>query len=182
MLPSHIDEVNMNNFQRIAVIALLSLLLLACSGGDEPAGSATAANTPASGGSQEFPPMGVKELDAFLADSNGKPTIILVWTTWCPSCKQELPEMEQLNKSHGDKVNIISVSLDEKVEALETYFSDTKLDLPVYHGDRAFGEKFGIESIPTMLIFNKTGQLIFGEPGIFPHSMLSAMADKLVAE
>ena len=182
MLPSHIDEVNMNNFQRIAVIALLSLLLLACSGGEEAGGSTSAAHTPVVGGLKEFPPMGVKDMETYLADNGGKATIVMVWTTWCPSCKQELPEMEQLNKSHGDKVNIISVSLDEKVGALQKFFADKALDLPVYHGDQAFGRKFSIESIPTMLIFDKTGQLIFSEAGIFPHSMLSAMADKLAAE
>lgn len=166
----------MNNFQRIAVITLLSLALLACSGGEESGGSATAA------GSEAFPFMGVEELDAFIAENGDKPTIAMVWTTWCPSCKQELPEMEHLNKTHGDKVNVITISVDDNVAALEKFFEKKTLDLPVYHGNEALARKFNIESIPTMLIFNKAGQLVLGEPGIFPHSMLSAMADKLAAE
>lgn len=171
----------MKNIQRIAVIALLSLCLLACSGGDE-AGSASKTAAQEAGETMTFPPMGVDDLDAFLQKNNGTPTIAMVWTTWCPSCKQALPELEALYKSHGDRVNILAVSMDESKTALSKFFEEKTLDLPVYHGDEALARKFGIEAIPTMLIFDKGGQLIMNEAGVFPHSMLSAMADKLAAQ
>lgn len=90
--------------------------------------------------------------------------------------------MEALNKSHSEKVNVIAISMDEDLAALEKFFADKSLDLPVYHGDATIAKKFRIESIPTMLIFDKSGKLIFNEPGIFPHSMLSAMADKVASQ
>lgn len=168
----------MKSIQRIAVILLLSLGLLACSGGTDEAGSSkgTASGTGA------FPAMGVAELDDFLKANTGTPTIAMVWTTWCPSCKQALPELEALNKSHGDQVSVMAISVDESSEALEEYFADKALDLPVYHGDEALARKFGIQAIPTMLIFDKNGQLVMNEAGVFPHSMLTAMVNKLVAK
>lgn len=169
----------MNNFRRITAIAILSLLLLACNGGSPAESEAESpANTAQASGSYPF--MGVAELDKFVAEgaSQGKATMVLFWTTWCPSCKQEIPEMEALNKSHGDKVNIITISLDENVEALDDFFSNGKLDLPVYHGDDAIARRYQIEAIPTLVIFDKTGKSVFNRAGVFPHSMLEGMVKR----
>ena len=126
--------------------------------------------------------MDVTGLDTYLAENSGKPTVVLFWTTWCPSCKQEIPEMELLNRSHGDRMNIITISLDENVAALDKFFEKGKLDLPVYVGDQALAEKFNVSAIPTLVIFNKEGEMTFSQPGVFPHSMLTAMANKLIGQ
>ncbi len=175
----------MNNFRRLIVIVGISLLLLACSGGSDPeseAKSSSGSSSSASAVPDGYPFMGVAELDAYLAENSGKPTMVLFWTTWCPSCKEEMPEMEKLRKSHGDKLNVITISLDEQKSALEAYFSKNKLDLPVYHGDEAIARKFEIQAIPTLVIFDKDGTQTFAKAGIFPHSMLESMADKLIGQ
>jgi len=166
----------MNKLRLLAVIAIVSLFLVGCSEGSAPEGGAKA------GGSGAYPYMGVKELDSFIADHPGKPTMVFFWATWCPSCKQQMPDLEALYKSHGEKLNILAVSLDDKVEALEQYFADKKIDLPVYFGDSAMAERFNVSAIPTMVIFNKQGKQTFGQPGVFPQSMLKAMAEKLISE
>ncbi len=166
----------MKKFRRLAALLILSLFLLACSGGSGEPEAASSNDAPSSSG---FPSMSVAELDSFLAKS-GKPTLVLFWTTWCPSCKQEIPELETLNKTHGDKVNVMAVSLDEQEQALKQFFNGKKLDLPVYHGDEALGRKFNVEAIPTLIIFDKTGKMVFNQPGVFPHSMLERMVDGLI--
>jgi len=171
----------MNNFWRVTAICILSLVLLACSGGSSPESDADASSKIVSA-SSEYPFMGVAELDAYVKENAGKPTMALFWTTWCPSCKQEIPEMEKLNQTYSDKVNVITISLDEKVEALHQFFNGKDLDLPVYMGDEAIARKFGVEAIPTLVIFDKNGQQIFGKAGIFPHAMLEKMVDKMAGQ
>ncbi|WP_319470361.1 TlpA disulfide reductase family protein [uncultured Pseudodesulfovibrio sp.] len=162
----------MKTFRRLATLLTVALILMACSGSGEPeAASDNGGPVTASG----FPAMSVADLESFLAKNADKPTLALMWTTWCPSCKQELPELEALQASHGDRVNIMAISLDEDAQALKKFFSGKKLDLPVYHGDEALGRKFGVEAIPTLLIFDTTGKLVFNQPGVFPHAMLERM-------
>lgn len=175
----------MNIFRQIVVVLVLSLALVACSNGadseaqtDQSAQPELQAKAPAG----KFPFMSVAELDTFLADNKGKPTMLFFWATWCPSCKQQIPELEKLQQSHGDKVNIIALSVDEKREALEEYFSKKPFDLPVHWGDEALARKFGVEAIPTMVIFDSNGKQIFGQAGVFPHSMLVAMLEKLTGK
>ena len=38
--------------------------------------------------------------------------MINFWTTWCPACVSEMPELVALQKQHGDRLAIIGVSLD----------------------------------------------------------------------
>jgi len=171
----------MMKYWRFSAFLILTFVLVACSGESAPEAQ-TEVESGSSAGSKDFPFMGVAELDKYLADNAGKPTMVLFWTTWCPSCKQQIPEMEQLNKSHGDKLNIITISLDDNVAFLDEFFKDGLLDLPVYFGDDAIAQKFDISAIPTLTIFNKEGKLTFSKAGIFPHSMLKAMADKLIEQ
>ncbi|CCH49784.1 TlpA family protein disulfide reductase [Pseudodesulfovibrio piezophilus] len=170
----------MNNLKRLSTIFLFSLFLVACSGGSPAEGEPNSKDEGATGG--EFQHMGVSELETYLTANQGKPTLMFFWTTWCPSCKQEIPEMEALAKSHGDSVNVIAVSLDEKVEALETFFEKRKIDLPVYIGDEELARQFGIEAIPTLVMFDKSGKQVFAKPGVFPHAMLKSMAEELAGK
>ncbi|QGY39863.1 thioredoxin fold domain-containing protein [Pseudodesulfovibrio cashew] len=170
----------MNYFKRLAALSALLLLLIACSGGapEETEASSAPPESPA----ERFPAMDVAQLDNYLTANKGKPTMLIFWATWCPSCKQAIPEMEKLAQSHGDKVNVITVSVDERRELLTRYFQDKEQPLPVYWGGEDLVRKFGVEAIPTLVLFNKSGEPVFSRPGAFPYSMLTAMADKLNAE
>ncbi len=168
----------MNNFQRLAAIMLLSMVLLACSDGT----TADSGAKGASGATAGFPTMGLAELDKYLADNKGKPTMLMFWTTWCPSCKEYFPKMEQLAQNNGDLVNVITISLDEKRDALTKFFKNGQPGVPVYLGDSAVAARFGVEAIPTMVFFNKAGEPVFARPGGFPYDMLLGFAQKLAAE
>jgi thiol-disulfide isomerase/thioredoxin len=47
-----------------------------------------------------------------LADFRGKVVLINFWTTWCPACVSEMPDLIALQKRHLDQLIIIGVSLD----------------------------------------------------------------------
>lgn len=174
----------MKRFWLILALAVGLLLLTACTGesGDdaaktEDAAEATAvASVPDSG---SFPYMGEAELTKYLKDNAGRPTMLFFWATWCPSCKQEIPELEAFQKTHGDKVNIIALSVDDNLQALEKYAAKHPMDLSVYWGGQELARNYQVEAIPTLVIFDKTGRKIFAQAGVFPQSMLGAMADKL---
>jgi len=47
-----------------------------------------------------------------LAGLRGKVVLINFWTTWCPACVSEMPELIALQKQHADRLAIIGISLD----------------------------------------------------------------------
>jgi thiol-disulfide isomerase/thioredoxin len=47
-----------------------------------------------------------------LSDFRGKVVLLNFWTTWCPACLSEIPELIALQKRYGEHIAIIGVSLD----------------------------------------------------------------------
>lgn len=47
-----------------------------------------------------------------LSDFRGKVVLLNFWTTWCPACVSEMPELIALQKRLGDRLAILGVSLD----------------------------------------------------------------------
>lgn len=45
-----------------------------------------------------------------LSDLKGKKVLINFWATWCPPCKEEMPEMQQLYEEYGDDITIIAIN------------------------------------------------------------------------
>ena len=44
----------------------------------------------------------------------GRPTLVNLWATWCIPCRQEMPELERIHQSAGEKgVRVIGISLDD---------------------------------------------------------------------
>ena len=48
-----------------------------------------------------------------LSDFQGKKIMLNFWATWCPPCKEEMPEMEKFyQQTNSEKVVILAVNID----------------------------------------------------------------------
>lgn len=147
---------------------------------DAAAAGADAPVQTASVSAADIPTMDVNGLTGYLDEHKGKPTFIVMWTTWCPSCKQQLPWMEQLQKTHGDKVNILALALDDKKEAVVRYFNKKKmLDVPVYWGSNDVAATFKVQAVPTMVVFTQDTKVVFNDAGIVPYEQMVKWIDQL---
>ena len=61
-----------------------------------------------------------------------KPVLVDFFATWCGPCRQMLPIADELSESMKDKVKIVKMDVDDAPET---------------------PEKYGIQSIPTMILF-----------------------------
>ncbi|MBY7143569.1 TlpA family protein disulfide reductase [Virgibacillus sp. NKC19-3] len=46
-----------------------------------------------------------------LSELKGKKVILNFWATWCPPCRDEMPEMQKFHEAYGDEVEILAVNL-----------------------------------------------------------------------
>ncbi len=86
------------------------------------------------------------------------PILVDFWAEWCGPCRMVAPVLEKLAQDYSGKVRIGKVNVDE-------------------HGGLA--SKFGIQSIPTLLIF-KAGKVVEQFVGAAPRDVLARMIDKHV--
>ncbi len=95
----------------------------------------------------------------------GKFTYIDVWATWCGPCKKEIPHMAKLVERFkgNDKVQFISISVDENVEAWKKMIEADKPEWAQYniHGktNQQFSADWGITGIPRFIMIDKDGNI-----------------------
>lgn len=97
-----------------------------------------------------------------VSDFKGKIVFLNFWTTWCPDCRIEMPEMEKLHKRFKeDEFVMVAINLRESKKKVRTFIKKYKLTfLTLLDSNGRVGTSFGIRSIPTTFILDKNGGLM----------------------
>lgn len=67
----------------------------------------------------------------------GKVIVLNFWATWCPPCREEMPELSALNMQYQNKnVVVLGVSTDD-VATVKKFTDETKLSYPLFAADMA---------------------------------------------
>jgi len=100
-----------------------------------------------------------------MADHKGKPVVLTFWASWCGPCRKELPALAIWAKSHSD-VSVIAVNVDRTSADAASFLSKVSFDLPVaYDPDAKHLGQYGVTSMPTMFLFDRTGALVWRHSG-----------------
>ncbi|MBI1194846.1 MAG: redoxin domain-containing protein [Gammaproteobacteria bacterium] len=112
----------------------------------------------------------VKGTDIALKDYRGKVVLIDFWATWCMPCIAELPNLQQTYLDyHDDGFDIISISLDQNRSALSSFLDQRKLPWTQVadigrEPDNRLGDKYGVASIPFMILVGRDGRIVAINP------------------
>ena len=68
-----------------------------------------------------------------LSSLHGKPVVINFWASWCPPCKQEMPELSKLyEKYKAEGLEVIGVNVDEGFEIATAHIKGNPVSYPVW--------------------------------------------------
>ncbi|MDF3079137.1 MAG: TlpA family protein disulfide reductase [Sphingobacteriaceae bacterium] len=102
-----------------------------------------------------------------LSSLRGKVVFINFWATWCPPCRAEMPAINELYNvmKHNDKIEFLMVDVDNDYTKARNYINKEHLNLPVLTPVGEIPESLLGGPIPTTLILNTKGELVFKHEG-----------------
>ncbi len=93
-----------------------------------------------------------------LHDYRGKVVYIDFWASWCNSCMQSFPFLNELEKTHQENLSIIGINLDEKVEDANTFLTKFPAQFIIAADkDEQCAKSFDVQAMPSSYLIDKKG-------------------------
>lgn len=120
-----------------------------------------------------------------IPDAKGHVVLVEMWATWCPPCLATMKWMNELQKTHGDRLTIVAVAVDSKEEDVRKVMADLKPSYHVVVGSPELLKALGsVAAVPKLFIFDGAGRRAEVMYGAAPdlHQRIQAAVDRLSAK
>ena len=103
-----------------------------------------------------------------LQDYRGKVVFINIWASWCGPCRAEMPHISELYKKVKDQPDLefLMVGVDQNFAKSKDFMDGKTWAFPVVHASFGLNSSLQSESIPTTLVVNKEGKIVFYHEGM----------------
>lgn len=128
---------------------------------------------------QEYKTVGLKDLTSIVAQNKGKVVMLNFFATWCPPCREEIPDLVSLAPKYEGKVVIVGLSVDEDASTLPAFLKRPKVDYPVYRASEDVIRAFNVRTIPHNVFYGKNGRLALMGSGMVSKKELTEIFDSL---
>lgn len=101
-----------------------------------------------------------------LSRAPGVPTVINVWGSWCPPCREELPIVQQLADVGGEQLQVLGLVSVDSLTAADSFAADAGVTFPNafdQQGDLLSEE--GLRGAPYTFFVAADGTLAFTQVG-----------------
>lgn len=100
----------------------------------------------------------------------GKVVLVNFWATWCPPCREEIPELLQLKREFKDQMEIVGISEDDDPPANVIKFAHAKgMTYPIIMATPELIEAYGgVPALPTSFLIDTQGRVVQKHSGLYP--------------
>jgi thiol-disulfide isomerase/thioredoxin len=100
----------------------------------------------------------------------GKVVLVNFWATWCPPCREEIPELLALKKEFKDRLEIVGISEDDDPSESVLKFARQKgMTYPIVMATPELIESYGgVPALPTSFLIDTQGRVVQKHSGLYP--------------
>ncbi len=148
-------------------IILLAVAVAGCAPGlaQQPP-AAPAADTGVTPG-KSAPRFTLKDLggNAVAVPAPGRVTVVNFWATWCPPCREEMPELQKFAAANP-AVAFYAVNIQEPAAKVQAFLNQQGYTMPVLlDAGGNVAQTYRVTAIPTTVVVDKDGVIKFRRTG-----------------
>lgn len=115
-----------------------------------------------------------------LSENRGQPVVMNIWASWCDSCRDEAPMLEQAWRSFRDKgVVFVGVNvLDSRGDA-EEFLEEFEITYPNGTDESDIYFEYGVTGTPETFFINRDGVIVLKYLGPLNAEQLTAFVEEL---
>ena len=90
-----------------------------------------------------------------------KPTLLVFWATWCPTCVEEIPVLKSWSEKYPE-LQILAINVEEPAARVQAFAKKYKIHYSILldqEGDVA--HEYGLVGIPAAVLLAKGGRVIY---------------------
>jgi thiol-disulfide isomerase/thioredoxin len=108
-----------------------------------------------------FVATGIDGRQVSTAALRGKVVLVNFWATWCPPCREEIPDLVALQDRYKDHLQIIGISQDSgSVEDVRRFAAEHRINYPTVMSTPEIEALFpGVYALPTTFVLDREGKL-----------------------
>lgn len=130
------------------------------------------------------PDFKLKDLDGkeiSLSDLKGKKVYINFFATWCPPCKEEMPDLEKLyQETKNSDLIILAISGGEDKSTVENFVKENNYNFEVLlDPDGVANMSYNISSIPTSYFIDENGNIVNKRIGLMTLNQMKAYIENI---
>jgi thiol-disulfide isomerase/thioredoxin len=119
------------------------------------------------------PPLQAVDLQGRSVDKTnwpGKVVLVNFWATWCPPCREEIPELLALKKEFQDRLQIVGFSEDDDPPEEVLKFAQRKgMTYPIVMARPELIDSYGgVPALPTSFLIDTQGRVVQKHSGLYP--------------
>lgn len=105
---------------------------------------------------------------ASTSELEGKVIFINIWASWCPPCRAEMPELEELYQKFKNDDRIVFLFLNEDQDGKKglEYLKKSNFSIPFYKSTGKIPDEIFTSSLPTTVVINKDGKIVMKRNGV----------------
>ncbi|MBP2653400.1 MAG: resA [Firmicutes bacterium] len=98
--------------------------------------------------------------------AKGKTYVLNFWATWCPPCRDEIPELDKFALKHRNDIQFYAINIEEESKEVADFLKSNNYTFPVLiDKDGAVAETFHVTAIPTTLVVDSQGIIRYRTTG-----------------
>lgn len=100
-----------------------------------------------------------------LSGHKGKPVLLIFITTWCPSCRSEIPHYKRIYETYGKRgLEVAIIDIQESKETVSRYASKHRIPFTILLDEKGnVSGSYGVVGVPAMVLIDRDGNVLSRE-------------------